>query len=148
MSSILQQLDPSAGQKADGANNLLLLRPTVHSKGPSWHASALSEFVQCPQPAGRGLSPVCVVCGAGSTAAHPIVYLTEFILSVLWEAHNGESHHRSILPRRKEIQRAVVLSLHTKKRGTWSLRSSSLFAWPGGSRCGFSLRLVTVGQCG
>lgn len=70
------------------------------------------------------------------------------MVSVLWKALNGESHHRSILPRRKEIQRAVVLNLHTKKRGTWSLRSPSLCAWPGGSRRGFSFRLVTVGQCG
>lgn len=98
VASILQQLDPSASQKADGANNHLLLRPTVHSKGPSWHAPALSELVQCPQPAGRGRSPACVVGGVSSTAAHPIVYLTEFILSVLWKAHNGVSCHGSILP--------------------------------------------------
>lgn len=96
VASILQQLDPSAGQKADGASSHL--RCTVHSKGPSRHAPALSELVQCPQPAGRGPSPACVVGGASSTAAHPIVYLTEFILSVLWKAHNGVSCHGSILP--------------------------------------------------
>lgn len=76
----------------------IITSDTVHSKGLSWHAPALSELVQCPQPAGRGPSPACVVGGASSTAAHPIVYLTEFILSVLWKAHNGVSCHGSILP--------------------------------------------------
>lgn len=71
-----------------------------------------------------------VVDGVTSPAVNPIVYLTEFILNVPWKAHNGTRRHRSVLPRRKDSQRAVMLSLHTKKCGTWSLRSPSLFARP------------------
>lgn len=69
VSSILQRLDPSAGHTQTGDYRVgpeeqmvyLLLRSTVHSKHPSWSALAPSELVQCPQPAGRGLSPAC--CG-------------------------------------------------------------------------------------
>lgn len=129
-------------RRADGTNNHLLPRPNVHSKWPSWSAPAQSELVQCPQPAGRGLSPAC--CGGWSDqpSCQPHCLLkTEFILSVLWKAPHGVS----LLAQEKGYSESGCVEPAHQQMWDLVLKSPSLFAWLKSRR---GLSLGTVGQCG
>lgn len=82
----------------------------------------MAKLVCAPSPL-----PVWWVKGPAQLSA-PLTVV--YLVSILWKSPNGTGWHSSILPRRKGIQRAVALSLYTKKCGTWSLRSPSLLVWP------------------
>lgn len=132
---------PCWARRADGTDNYLLLRPTVHSKWLSWSAPGLSELVQCPQPAGRGLSPACRRGWSDQPSCQPHCLLKiEFIRSVLWKAPRGVS----LLAQEKGYSESGCVEPAHQEMWDLVLKSPSLFSWL--SRRGLSLG--TVGQCG